>query len=118
MKESEGKKSQKILFYLSSFIPLYLLLFIQNIQIRDKDGLFILKEFFSQFFNTSTTVLCFWAGLLLLSLLSLFGIFLFFLVYTKTDGRISEIKDTEFVKRGYSWLYSHLHCSVNHYGYS
>ncbi|MFJ5768416.1 hypothetical protein [Psychrobacillus sp. NPDC093180] len=90
---------QKILFYLSSFIPLYLLLFIQNLQIRDQSGKFLApKELFSQFFQTSIPVSFFWLGLLILSLLSLFGVFLFFLVYTKTEGRIGEIKDTEFVR--------------------
>lgn len=93
------RRIQKILFYLSSFIPLYLLLFIQNVQIRDKNGAFLAtKPFFDQFFQTSTSSSCFWAGLLILSLLSLFGVFLFFLVYTKTEGRIGEIKDTEFVR--------------------
>lgn len=93
------RKIQKILFYLSSFIPLYLLLFIQNIQIRDEKGkLLTFKGFFSQFINTSTSVSFFWMGLLILSLLSLFGVFLFFFVYSKTEGRIGEIKDTEFVR--------------------
>ncbi|WP_274307267.1 hypothetical protein [Solibacillus daqui] len=93
------RRIQKILFYLSSFIPLYFLLFIQNIQIRDGNGkLLTLKGFFSQFFQTSTSVSFFWLGLLILSLLSLFGVFLFFFVYTKTEGRIGEIKDTEFVR--------------------
>lgn len=90
---------QKVLFYLSSFIPLYLLLTIQNIQIFDKDGdFFSAKEFFYQFLNTSTSVSYFWVGLLVLFLLSLFGVALFFLVYTKTDGRIGTIKNTEFIR--------------------
>lgn len=90
---------QKILFYLSSFIPLYLLLIIQNIQIRDNSGRFLApNEFFTQFFQTNTSVSFFWGGLLILSLLSLFGVFLFFLVYSKTEGRIGEIKYTEFVR--------------------
>lgn len=94
-----NRKIQKTLFYLSSFIPLYLLLFIQNIQIRDKSGSFLApKDFFNQFFQAGTSISFFWIGLLILSLLSLFGVYLFFLVYTKTDGRIGEIKDTEFVR--------------------
>src|SRR5690625_5099646 len=90
---------QKILFYLSSFIPLYLLLVIQNVQIRNSKGkLFNTKEFFNQFTNTSITVSLFWSVLLILFLLSLFGVFLFFLVYAKKEGRVATIKNTEFIR--------------------
>ncbi|SEN76823.1 hypothetical protein SAMN05192533_12025 [Mesobacillus persicus] len=90
---------QKILFYLSSFIPLYLLLIVQNIQLFDDNGrLLTLKCFFNQFLNISTSVSIFWIGLLIFFILSLFGVFLFFRVYTKTEGRIGTIKDTEFVR--------------------
>lgn len=93
------RRVQKILFYLSSFIPLYFLLFIQNIQIRDEKGNFLsLKEIINHFFHTSTSVSFFWIGLAILSILSLFGVFLFFLVYTKTKGRIGKIKNTEFIR--------------------
>lgn len=90
---------QKVLFYLSSFIPLYLLLVIQNIKVRDIDGdLLEVKEFINQFTNTSLTITLFWITLLLLFLMSLFGMFLFFLVYAKKDGRVATIKNTEFIR--------------------
>lgn len=90
---------QKILFYLSSFIPLYLLLVIQNIQIfDDKGNILLTKEFFKQFIYTSTTVSIFWIGMLVLFILSLFGVALFFLVYAKTEGRTGSIKNAEFVR--------------------
>ena len=90
---------QKILFYLSSFIPLYILLFIQNVQISNEKGSIIFtKEFFKQFFYTSTTVSIFWIGLLVLLFLSLFGVALFFLVYAKTEGRVGRVKDVELIR--------------------
>lgn len=90
---------QKILFYLSSFIPLYILLFIQNVQISNEKGSIIFtKEFFKQFFYTSTSVSFFWIGLLVLLFLSLFGVALFFLVYAKTEGRVGRVKDVELIR--------------------
>ncbi|MFS0689377.1 hypothetical protein AB1K89_09050 [Sporosarcina sp. 179-K 8C2 HS] len=90
---------QKVLFYLSSFIPLYILLFIQNIQILDSSGnLLAFKEISNQFLKTSPSVSVFWVGLLVLFLLSLFGVGLFFLVYTKTEGRVGQITDTGLVR--------------------
>lgn len=90
---------QKILFYLSSFIPLYILLVFQNIQIRDGDGSILgIKDFLNQFLNTSISVTFFWIGLLVLLILSLFGISLFFLVYTRTEGRKGFIKDVELIR--------------------
>ncbi len=90
---------QKILFYLSSFFPLYLLLIVQNIQLYDENGKFFnVKSFFHQFLSMSTSVSVFWIGLLILIIMSLFGVALFFLVYTRTDGRVGKIKDTELVR--------------------
>ncbi|AOV07991.1 hypothetical protein [Sporosarcina ureilytica] len=90
---------QKILFYLSSFIPLYLLLIIQNLQITDSDGKILsFKDFINQFFHTSTSVAFFWGGVLVLLFLSLFGVALFFLVYANTDGRVGTIKDAELIR--------------------
>jgi len=90
---------QKILFYLSSFIPLYILLFIQNVQISNEKGSIIFtKEFFKQFFYTNTAVSIFWIGLLGLLFLSLFGVALFFLVYAKTEGIVGRVKDVELIR--------------------
>lgn len=90
---------QKILFYLSSFIPLYILLFIQNVQISNEKGSIIFtKEFFKQFFYTNTAVSIFWIGLLGLLFLSMFGVALFFLVYAKTEGIVGRVKDVELIR--------------------
>ncbi|CAN7666009.1 hypothetical protein LJR015_002798 [Peribacillus frigoritolerans] len=89
----------KVLFYLSSFIPLYVLLVVQNIKIFDNEGILLsFNAFLKQFLYTSTSVSIFWIGLLILFLLSSFGVALFFLVYSKTEGRVGTIKDTEFIR--------------------
>lgn len=89
---------QKILFYLSSFIPLYVLLVIQNIKIFDSKGdLLSFVEFSNQFSNGDVATF-FWVGLLILFILSMFGVALFFLIYTKSDGRVGTLKNTEFVR--------------------
>lgn len=93
------RQIQKILFYLSSFIPLYILLLIQNVQVRNSNGEFLnVKEFFKQFSTVNLTVFSFWIVLLTLFILSLFGVFLFFLVYAKKEGRMATIKNSEFVR--------------------
>lgn len=89
---------QKALFYLSSFIPLYILLIVQNFEFKNKEGKFSWLVVIKQFNFTNTNVSIFWFSLLLLIIVSLFGCFVFFGVYTTKPGRNSTIKDAEFVR--------------------
>lgn len=89
---------QKTLFYMSSFIPLYLLLIVQNLQIRDEAGFFSWQIIIAQFNFSNKVISSFWIGLLLLLIISLIGYGMFFFVYTKKEGIKSSISDAEFVR--------------------
>ena len=89
---------QKFLFYMSSFMPLYVLLFIQNFQFNDINGDISLKRVSEQFDFSNTTVSFFWWGLIVLFCFSLIGCLLFFFVYTKKNGVKSKMNDAEFVR--------------------
>ncbi|MDT2490727.1 hypothetical protein P7D72_01525 [Enterococcus avium] len=89
---------QKFLFYMSSFMPLYVLLFIQNFQFKDINGDISLKRVSEQFDFSNTTVSFFWWGLIVLFCFSLIGCLLFFFVYTKKNGVKSKMNDAEFVR--------------------
>lgn len=89
---------QKTLFYMSSFMPLYILLIVQNIQFKDKNGQFSIKIFLNQFHINNQPEVYFWYGLAFLFVLSLFGCLLFFGVYTKKNGRTGKIVDAEFIR--------------------
>ncbi|WP_246616563.1 hypothetical protein [Vagococcus lutrae] len=90
---------RKFTFYLSSFLPLYLLLFIQNVKIRDKNHKRLnVHAFFSQFFITSSgSVKVFWIALTILIVLSILGIVIFVKVYRKSPGRRVTLKAVDYV---------------------
>ena len=89
---------QKTLFYMSSFIPLYLLLIVQNLQIRDKSESFSWEIIIAQFDFSNKVISSFWIGLFLLLVISLIGFGMFFCVYTTKEGIKSSISDAEFVR--------------------
>ena len=89
---------QKFLFYMSSFMPLYLLLCVQNILIFDDDNRLSKDVFYSQFNFSNIPQSIFWWGIIIFFLISLGGCLLFFFVYTKKNGIISGLEDAEFVR--------------------
>lgn len=89
---------QKTFFYMSSFMPLYVLLIVQNLQFRDSKGDFSWDVIFKQFEVSKTPTFIFWLSLLILIFISLFGCVMFFFVYTKKEGVESNISDAEFVR--------------------
>lgn len=90
---------RKAIFYLSSFIPLYLLLIIQNIKIRNtNDEILPLNEIIKENIFKQTSITIFWFGLFILILLSVTGIVLFFIAYGKADGVIGELSGVDFVR--------------------
>lgn len=89
---------QKFLFYMSSFMPLYLLLCVQNILIFDDDNRLSKDVFYSQFNFSNIPQSIFWWGIVIFFLISLGGCLLFFFVYTKKNGIISGLEDAEFVR--------------------
>lgn len=89
---------QKTLFYMSSFIPLYLLLIVQNFKFRNKSGEFSWQTLFEQFNFSNKIITLFWIGLIVMIILSLFGCVIFFKIYGAKEGRIGSISDAEFVR--------------------
>lgn len=89
---------QKIMFYISSFIPLYLLLIVQNVHFRDNRGRFSLNIIMEQLDFSNQPVSLFWYSLIILFLFSLIGCVIFFKVYTAKEGRLADITDAEFVR--------------------
>lgn len=90
---------RKTIFYLSSFIPLYLLLIIQNIKIRNtNDEILSLDGIIKENIFKQTSITIFWFGLFILILLSITGIVLFFIAYGKADGVIGELSGVDFVR--------------------
>lgn len=90
---------RKTIFYLSSFIPLYLLLIIQNIKIRNtNDEILSLSGIIKENIFKQTSISIFWFGLFILILLSVTGIVLFFIAYGKADGVIGELSGVDFVR--------------------
>ncbi len=96
--DSKVRTIQKFLFYMSSFMPLYLLLCVQNIKVFDKNKKFSSDIFCSQFNFSNIPQSIFWWGLIVFVFISLFGCILFFFIYTKKDGIISKLEDAEFVR--------------------
>ncbi|MGX7232221.1 hypothetical protein ACWODG_05600 [Enterococcus italicus] len=91
---------RKFIFYLSSFLPLYLLLFIQNVQIKgENQKKLTIKAFFSQFYLTSSgSVKIFWIVLTILSMVSILGVFIFAKIYMKSSGRKATLKNVNYVR--------------------
>lgn len=83
---------------MSSFMPLYLLLCVQNILIFDDDNRLSKDVFYSQFNFSNIPQSIFWWGIVIFFLISLGGCLLFFFVYTKKNGIISGLEDAEFVR--------------------
>lgn len=89
---------QKTLFYMSSFIPLYLLLIVQNFHFRSDKGRFSLEVVMNQFNFSTKTISFFWWGLLILISISLLGCLVFFKIYNAKEGILADISDAEFVR--------------------
>lgn len=68
---------QKTLFYMSSFIPLYLLLIVQNFKFRNESGKFSWQTIFDQINFSNKIITLFWIGLIVMIILSLFGCVIF-----------------------------------------
>lgn len=86
----------KFLFYLSSFIPLYFLLIIQNLSIRDSNGNLLSKDVFFHQFYESTPKILFWGSTALAIILSIIFICLFKLFYLDSQGVIGKVVDESF----------------------
>ena len=86
----------KFLFYLSSFIPLYLLLIIQNLAIRDSNGNLFRKDVFLYQFFESIPKMLFWGSTVLAIILSIVFIALFKLLYLDSQGVIGKVVDESF----------------------
>ncbi|MBW9298280.1 hypothetical protein D9N16_05795 [Lactococcus raffinolactis] len=83
---------------MSSFIPLYLLLIVQNFHFRSGKGKFSLEVIVNQFNFSNKPVSFFWWGLLILILISLLGCLVFFKIYNVKEGILTNISDAEFVR--------------------
>ena len=83
---------------MSSFIPLYFLLIVQNLKIRNNKGIISYEVIWSQFNFTNRTISIFWWGLLFLIIISSLGCLLFFKIYNPKEGNLAEISDAEFVR--------------------
>lgn len=86
----------KFLFYLSSFIPLYFLLIIQNLSIRDSNSNFLSKDVFFYQFYESTPKILFWRSTTLAIILSIVFIVLFKIFYLDSQGVIGKVVDESF----------------------
>lgn len=89
---------QKTLFYMSSFIPLYLLLIVRNFKFRNESGKFSWQTIFDQINFSNKIITLFWIGLIVMIILSLFGCVIFFKIYGAKEGRNGSISDAEFVR--------------------
>ena len=89
---------QKIFFYMSSFMPLYVLLIVQNLQIRDKKGNLSWSVLLNQFNFSNVTISSFWIGLICLICISSVGCLLFFCIYSKYPGVKGTISEAEFIR--------------------
>lgn len=92
------KNIQKALFYFSSFMPLYLLLVIQNLNIRNDQGKVSISAIVSNFYPIQETSNYFWIGLLVMVIISLLGSLMFFGVYSKKEGIPFKIEEAEFIR--------------------
>ena len=89
----------KFWFYISSFLPLYLLLIIQNLSIRGEQGEFLFKVVFWKQFYDSVPHLLFWTSIAISIILSLFFIIVFKACWLDQEGCIGKIID-ESLERG------------------
>lgn len=94
-----GKNIVKSVLYLSSFLPLFILLIIQNLNVLDEEGRFIgLKAFFTQFWSSGllSPIFIFWTAVIIFIGLSTVGIVVFFKFYVKSDGVPSKVEGGAF----------------------
>ncbi|MGK4178676.1 hypothetical protein [Lapidilactobacillus dextrinicus] len=89
----------KTFLYLSSFFPLFVLLVIQNIKIRDEHGEFLKPTlFFHQFFEkgVKSPESIFWIAVLIFIIASILSIISFFALYIKADGSPGQLLGSNF----------------------
>lgn len=88
----------RVMLYLSSFLPLFILLVIQNIKVRNENGFIGWRNFFHQFVENRWTgpSFIFWFSMLLFIIISVVSIFIFYLVFRKEDGVEKNIKENNF----------------------
>lgn len=94
-----GKNIVKSVLYLSSFIPLFILLIVQNLNIFNEENKFIgFKAFFSQFLGSGplSSRFIFWFAVVIFICLSMVGIVVFFKFYVKSDGVPSKVEGSSF----------------------
>ncbi|MBC1512218.1 hypothetical protein [Listeria booriae] len=94
-----GQNIIKSVLYLSSFLPLFILLLIQNLQILDEKNKFMgLKAFFYQFHSDGylSPAFIFWSVVAMFIILSILGILAFFKLYVKSVGVSSKVVGDTF----------------------
>lgn len=81
-------KLTKTILYLSSFFPLFILLIIQNIAIRDEKGILKISVFFDQFLEDGlfSPKSFFWISVLVFLVVSFFSIVSFYKFYIQSVG--------------------------------
>lgn len=89
----------KFWFYISSFLPLYLLLIIQNLSIRGEQGEFLFKVVFWKQFYDSVPHLLFWSSTFFAIILSVIFIIFFKVCWLDQEGNSGKIID-ESLGRG------------------
>ncbi|MGL9767200.1 hypothetical protein IGK31_001232 [Enterococcus sp. DIV1288f] len=86
----------KTFLYLSSFFPLFILLVLQNIKIREENKILNLSEILRQFWDKGLAPeTFFWFGVIFFIIASTLSIFLFFM-YVKGDGTPGELIGSNF----------------------
>ncbi|MDV7737418.1 hypothetical protein [Enterococcus casseliflavus] len=88
----------KIFLYLSSFFPLFILLVIQNIKIRNNEGFYNASEFFNQFFikRLIAPESIFWITVFLFIATSILSIVLFIFGFVTAPGDEASLIGTNF----------------------
>lgn len=88
----------KTFLYLSSFLPLFLLLIVQNIELKENREWLNWSNFFSQFFSKgfgdSKTI--FWIAVIIFVFLSIISIGMFFCIFVRADGTPGHLLGTNF----------------------
>lgn len=98
-RKTAGRTIRKTIFYLSSFIPLYLLLIIQNVKVRNSEGeVLSFNEGIKENIYNKPSITIFWIALFILICLSVLGIVLFIVAYGKASGVAGELSGVEFVR--------------------
>lgn len=101
MKSGKLKSITKFFLYLSSFFPLFILLFIQNVKITDDEGNFLKwKKIMSSFFQEGllSPEGLFWMFVFFFIFASIVSIFGFFFLYVNVDGASGKLVGQKFVR--------------------